>query len=75
LISQSGDLIQDKLTDLLTLCEVEHSFVPKKDFAATDVANTLELLLKTNFKFNIEESEMKLALGALKAGCDALGLV
>jgi len=48
------------------MCEVEFSFANnKKDFGITNINHTLGVLLKENFAYKVEESEMDLALGAL----------
>jgi hypothetical protein len=48
------------------MCEVEFAFAQnKKDFSSTSIQHVLGTLLKENFSYKVEESEMDLALGAL----------
>jgi len=68
--------MREKVDDLLSLCEVEHAFTQNKnDFAADGVDLLLGTLLKEKFEYQVEESEMGLALGALKAAIDTMGLL
>ena len=58
------------------MCEVEFAFAQnKKDFTSTNIQHILGTLLKQNFSYKVEESEMDLALGALQASIDSLGLL
>lgn len=58
------------------MCEVEFSFSGnKKDFYTNNIQNVLGTLLKENFAYKVEESEMELALGALQAAIDSMGLL
>jgi len=48
------------------MCEVEFAFAQnKKDFSSTSIQHVLGTLLKENFSYKVEESEMDLALGSL----------
>jgi hypothetical protein len=51
------------------MCEVDFSFSDnKKDFTNQKIQFTLAPLLKENFSYLIQESEMDLALSSLNAG-------
>ena len=56
------------------MCEVEHVIGNKKDFDSRNIQNTLNIVLKDNINYKIEESEMELALGCLQAGIDYMNL-
>ena len=56
------------------MCEVEHITGNKKDFDHRQIQNTLNIVLKDNINYKIEESEMELALGCLQAGIDYMNL-
>jgi DNA mismatch repair protein MSH2 len=68
------DLLKDKVTDILGMCEVEYSIGNKKDFSTNQVQHTLNSLLKESFNYKLEESEMELALAALSAAIDHMNL-
>jgi len=71
-----SDLLREKVQDVLQMCEVEFAFAAnKKDFTSTNIQHILGTLLKENFSYKVEESEMDLALGALQAAIDSLGLL
>ena len=56
------------------MCEVDHVIANKKDFEIKNIQSTLNVVLKDNMNYKIEESEMELALGCLQAGIDYLNL-
>ena len=56
------------------MCEVDHVIGNKKDFDSRNIQNTLNIVLKDNINYKIEESEMELALGCLQAGIDYMNL-
>ena len=56
------------------MCEVDHLIGNKKDFDSKNIQNNLNILLKDNINYKIEESEMELALGCLQAGIDYMNL-
>ena len=56
------------------MCEVDFTYGNKKDFTAYQINHTLNSLLKESFNHKIEESEMELALAALAAAIEHLGL-
>ena len=56
------------------MCEVEHIIGNRKDFDVKNIHNTLNLVLKDNINYKIEESEMELALGCLEAGIEYMNL-
>lgn len=56
------------------MCEVDHVMANKKDFEIKNIQSTLNVVLKDNMNYKIEESEMELALGCLQAGIDYLNL-
>ena len=66
--------MRDKVQDLLQMCEVDHVIANKKDFEIKNIQSTLNVVLKDNMNYKIEESEMELALGCLQAGIDYLNL-
>jgi DNA mismatch repair protein MSH2 len=74
LINMPTDLLKDKITDILGMCEVEYTVGNKKDFSSNQVQHTLNSLLKESFSYKIEESEMELALAALSAAIDHMNL-
>jgi len=66
IVNLPSDLLREKIQDVLQMCEVEFSFSGnKKDFYTNNIQNVLGTLLKENFAYKVEESEMELALGAL----------
>ena len=74
LINMPQELMKDKVQDLLQMCEVDHVIANKKDFEIKNIQSTLNVVLKDNMNYKIEESEMELALGCLQAGIDYLNL-
>ena len=71
-----NELLREKVTDTLQMCEVNFTFVEnKKDFAPTNVSMTLDNLLKENFSYLVTESEMDLALGSLNAAIISMQLL
>jgi hypothetical protein len=56
------------------MCEVYHLIGNKKDFHSKNIQHNLNILLKDNINYKIEESEMELALGCLQAGIDYMNL-
>lgn len=74
LVNMPTDLLKDKVTDILGMCEVEYSIGNKKDFSTSQVQHTLNSLLKESFNYKLEESEMELALAALNAAIDHMNL-
>ena len=68
-------MLHEKVQDTLQMCEVDFSFTEnKKDFSAQNIQLTLNTLLKQSFAFKMEERDMDLALGALNAGIEMMGL-
>lgn len=64
-----SDSLIEKVKDTLQMCEVEfEESADKKSWDAKNVGIPLDMLLKDQFAFKIEESAMDLALGALNAG-------
>ena len=62
-------MLREKVQDTLSLCEVDFSFAEnKRDFSSQSIESTLEPLLKEKFAYQLGESELELALGALNAG-------
>ena len=74
LVNMPTDLLKDKVTDILGMCEVEYSIGNKKNFSTNQVQHTLNSLLKESFNYKLEESEMELALAALSAAIDHMNL-
>lgn len=71
-----NELLREKVTDTLQMCEVNFTFCEnKKEFAANDVRLALDNLLKENFAYLVTESEMDLALGSLNAAILAMQLL
>jgi hypothetical protein len=56
------------------MCEVDHLIGNKKDFDSKNIHNNLNILLKDNINYKIEESEMELTLGCLQAGINYMNL-
>lgn len=74
LVNMPTDLLKDKITDILQMCEVEFAAGNKKDFSTNQVQHTLNQILKESFSYKLEESEMEIALASLAAAIDAMNL-
>lgn len=75
IVCLSNEMLHEKVQDTLQMCEVDFSFTEnKKDFSAQNIQLTLNTLLKQSFAFKMEERDMDLALGALNAGIEMMGL-
>lgn len=68
------DLLKDKVTDILQICEVDFAIGNKKDFSTNQVQHSLNSLLKESFNYKLEESELEVALAALSAAIDHMNL-
>lgn len=70
-------LLQEKLEDLLQMCEVDHLFITKKEFNSNpgNIKDALQNLLKDDANYKIEETEMQMALGCLSAAITHMKLL
>lgn len=74
LVNMPTELVKEKITDILGMCEVDYALGNKKDFSTNQIQHTLNSLLKESFNYKLEESEMELALAALAAAIDHMNL-
>jgi len=76
LVCLPNELLREKVTDTLQMCEVNFNFSEnKRDFSGQTVQEDLQRLLKDNFAYMITESEMDLALGCLQAAITSMQLL
>ena len=76
LVNLPNELLREKVTDTLQMCEVNFSFSEnKKEFTGQNVQDVLQRLLKDNFAYMITESEMDLALASLNAAISSMQLL
>ena len=68
--------MQEKVQDTLQMCEVDFQFSSdKKEWDHKNVGLALDKLLKDSFAYQVEESQMELALAALNAAISHSKLV
>ena len=73
---QSSEVLQEKVQDTLQMCEVDFQFsTDKKEWDPKNVNLALDKLLKDSFAYQVEESQMELALSALNAAISHSKLV